>query len=194
MGIAPVTGLMKKYFPILAFITMFTGFLAGQVFFDVFESSAGQSSAQKKVYGHYEDLLKKSVFVTTEGKTIAGNAVSAPVVILNFWATWCKPCLEEFPSLVEFDQKYSDDKVLIIGINTDDESAKKDVIKTIKKYNMTFSNVEDVDGSWLEKFMITAIPVSIIFHNGEVIEVSNGAKDFMSGEFQEKIDGLLKLN
>ena len=83
---------------------------------------------------------------------------------------------------------------MIIGINTDDDSAKKDVIKTIKKYNMTFSNVEDVDGSWLEKFMITAIPVSIIFHNGEVIEVSNGAKDFMSGEFQEKIDELLKSN
>ena len=72
---------MKKYFPILAFITMFTGFLAGQVFFDVFESSAGQSSSQKKIYSHYEDLLRESVFVTEKSKSIAGNAIEAPVAV-----------------------------------------------------------------------------------------------------------------
>lgn len=184
---------MKKYFPILAFITMFTGFLAGQVFFDVFESSAGQSSSQKKLYSHYENLLKESVFTTRDGKSIAGNAVKAPVVIVNFWASWCKPCLEEFPSLTALDKKYSDDQVLILGINTDEPDASKDVIKTIKQFGLDFPNVEDKDGKWLEKFMITAIPVSIIYHKGEVLEVSNGAKDFISGEFIEKIDGLIKL-
>ena len=171
---------------------MFTGFLAGQVFFDVFESSAGQSDAQKKVYGHYENLLKSSVFTTRDGKTIAGNAIKAPVVIVNFWASWCKPCLEEFPSLTELDQKYSDDQVMILGINTDEPDAQKDVIKTIKQFDLKFANVEDKDGSWLEKFMITAIPVSIIFHEGKVLEVSNGAKDFVAAEFTEKLNEILK--
>ena len=183
---------MKKYFPIFAFIAVFTGFLAGQIFFYVFESSAGPSSAQKMQYSHYENLLKSSVFTTRDGKTIAGNAIEAPVVILNFWASWCKPCLEEFPSLSEFDQKYSDQQVQIIGINSDEESAAKDVIKTIKQFQLDFPNVEDKDGSWLEKFMITAIPVSIIFHQGKVVEISNGAKDFMSGEFIQKIETWIK--
>lgn len=185
---------MKKYFPILAFITMFAGFLAGQVFFDVFESTAGQTSAQKKVFSHYENLLKSSVFTTRDGKTVAANAVKAPIVIVNFWASWCKPCLEEFPSLVELDEKYNDDQVYILGINTDEAAAKKEVLKTINKFNMKFANVEDQDGSWLEKFMITAIPVSIIFHEGKVLEVSNGAKDFVSGEFLEKVDQILATN
>lgn len=172
---------------------MFTGFLAGQVFFDVFESSAGQSDAQKKIFGHYENLLKTSVFTTRDGKTIAGNAIKAPVVIVNFWASWCKPCLEEFPSLTELDQKYPDDQVMILGINTDEPDAQKDVIKTIKQFDLKFANVEDKDGSWLEKFMITAIPVSIIFHEGKVLEVSNGAKDFVAAEFTEKLNEILKV-
>ncbi len=188
----PDAGAMKKYFPILAFITMFSGFLAGQVFFNIFESTAGQSSAQKKISSHYENLLKSSVFTTREGKTIAANALAAPIVIINFWASWCKPCLEEFPSLVELDKKYSDDQVFILGINTDEPEAKKEIIKTIERFGMQFANVEDKDGSWLEKFMITAIPVSIVFHNGKVLEVSNGAKDFVSGEFIEKIEQLIK--
>lgn len=189
----PDIGVMKKYFPILAFITMFTGFLAGQVFFDVFESSAGQTSAQKKIYGHYESLLKESVFVTQKGKSIAANTVDAPIIIVNFWATWCKPCLAEFPSLSELDEKYDDNQVLIIGINTDEASASKVIDKTLKNYNLNFPVVLDQDGSWLEKFMIRAIPVSIIFYKGEVIEISNGAKDFMAAEFTEKINSLLNL-
>jgi len=183
---------MKKYFPIFAFIAVFAGFLAGQVFFDVFESTAGQSSEQKSQFAHYENLLKKSVFTTRDGKTIAGNAIKAPITIINFWASWCKPCLEEFPSLVELDQKYSDEQIQIIGINTDEADASKEVTKTIKQLALNFPHVEDQDGSWLEKFMITAIPVTIIFHQGKVIEVSNGAKDFVSGEFLEKIESLLK--
>ncbi len=172
---------------------MFTGFLAGQVFFDVFESSAGQSSAQKKVYSHYESLLKESAFVTRSGRTIAGNAIEAPIVILNFWATWCKPCLEEFPSLTSLDQKFDDNQVQIIGINTDDIDAKKEIAKTIDNYKMKFPNVLDSDGVWLEKFMITAIPVSIIYYKGQVVEVSNGAKDFTAEEFIEDVKSKLKL-
>lgn len=185
--------MMKKYFPILAFITMFTGFLAGQVFFDVFESSAGQSSAQKKIYSHYEDLLRASVFVTDKSKSIAGNAVEAPIVIINFWASWCKPCLEEFPSLTALDEKFEDKQVQIIGINTDEADATKEVSKVLKNFSMKFPNVLDSDGVWLEKFMITAIPVSIIYYKGEVLEVSNGAKDFMAEEFLEDLNKKLKL-
>ncbi len=172
---------------------MFTGFLAGQIFFDVFESSAGQSSAQKKKYSHYESLLKESVFVTKAGKTIAGNAIEAPIVILNFWATWCKPCLEEFPSLTELDEKFNDQQVQIIGINTDEADAKKEISKTIENNNLKFPNILDTDGVWLEKFMITAIPVSIIYYKGEVVEVSNGAKDFVAEEFLESLRSKLKL-
>jgi thiol-disulfide isomerase/thioredoxin len=48
------------------------------------------------------------------------------VVLVNFWATWCGPCLTEMPWLIEFQQKYADRGFTILGISMDDEG-KKDV-------------------------------------------------------------------
>ena len=52
--------------------------------------------------------------------------------------------------------------------------------------------MSDKDGILTDRFMVSAIPVSIIYYNGKVIEESQGAKDFYSEEFQETIEKMLK--
>ena len=47
------------------------------------------------------------------------------VVLLNLWATWCKPCLAEVPALVKLQEKYRDRGFEIIGLNTDDGDTKE---------------------------------------------------------------------
>src|SRR5690554_3237274 len=117
--------------------------------------------------------------------------VAEPIIVLNFWASWCRPCLEEFPSLVQFQEKYKG-KVKVIGINGDEENPRENALKTQKKYGLNFPSTLDNRGRIGEKFLINTYPVSIIFHQGKVIYVSKKLHNFMDESFLKMIDSHLK--
>jgi cytochrome c biogenesis protein CcmG/thiol:disulfide interchange protein DsbE len=65
------------------------------------------------------------------------------VVVLNFWATWCPPCIEEMPSLVQMQQKMKGKGVEVLAISVDaDQSAYKDFLK---QHNVDLLTVRDAD-------------------------------------------------
>jgi cytochrome c biogenesis protein CcmG/thiol:disulfide interchange protein DsbE len=65
------------------------------------------------------------------------------VVVLNFWATWCAPCVEEMPSLVQLQQRFKDKGVTVVGISIDvDRDAYH---KFLKDYKIDFLTVRDPD-------------------------------------------------
>jgi len=183
---------MKKILP-FKFIILSVIIVAGALF--VPENgylSAKKSDEINKKHQHYEAILKDLNVKSVKGKSFNKKNLLKDVVILNFWASWCTPCLEEFPSLVSLRKNFETKKLQIIGINSDEENALRNIKKVTKKYKLNFDIIQDKDGAITDKFMISAIPVSIIFHNGKVIEVSNGAKDFSSEEFKEKLEPILK--
>lgn len=176
---------MKRFVPVFVFIFTLVVYLMGQVMFKNGETNARNTESDKKISAHYESIYKKTKVKTVKGREISLSKVKAPVVVLNFWASWCKPCIAEFPSIVEMKKKFSDEQVLFLGINTDSEDQMKSIKKTVKKHGLNFPIVADLDSKIVEDFKIEAIPVSIIFANGKVIEVSNAQKDFDSGEVVE---------
>ena len=58
-----------------------------------------------------------------DGREIRLSAHRGKVVLLNFWATWCAPCLAEMPRFVAWQQKYSGRGLQIIGVSMDDDEA-----------------------------------------------------------------------
>lgn len=134
--------------------------------------------------------ISKLNFKTFNNKKIN---LSAPIVIINFWATWCRPCLEELPSLVALRKKFSEEKLSIIAINEDHEDITKNIKKIIKKFNLNFSIVTDENDKYLDFFYVKALPVTFLFNNGKIVKVTNGATDFSSIEYINELNSMLNV-
>lgn len=177
---------MKKFFPILM-ITI--GCLFAFEYRWVFAKSAKLSKTKASFY---ESVYNTSKFTNLNNTKLDLPKVKSDIIILNFWASWCRPCISEFKSLVELKSRFSDSEIRIIAINGDEEDQAKNVKMIKEKHKLNFDIVLDTDSKILESFKITAIPVSIIFYKGKVIEISNGAKDFSSIESVNEFKKYLK--
>jgi thiol-disulfide isomerase/thioredoxin len=188
-----VTGsaMKKKLIPILLFILAFTGFLTSQILWDNFHSNAELVAEDKQKYSVYETNFQALNLTTSKKTTIELKKDATPIIVLNFWASWCIPCLKEFPSLVQFQDKYKG-QVKVIGINGDTENPEELIRKTEAKYQLNFESVADPHERVAEMFMIRTYPVSIIFHQGEVIYVNKKMHNFMDSKFLDLIDNALK--
>ena len=181
----------KKLIPVLLFIMAFSGLLTTQILWDSFNSKAELIDQDKQKYSIFENQFQTLNFTTTKNNLISLKNDSTPIIVLNFWASWCVPCLKEFPSLVQFQEKYKG-KVKVIGINGDTEDVKENIRKTEAKYKLNFDSVDDSNEVISSKFLIQTYPVSIIFHKGKVIYVNKKLHNFMDEEFLKIIDVALK--
>lgn len=60
------------------------------------------------------------------------------VLVLNFWATWCKPCIEEFPGLVKLQETYGRERLDVVFVSVDDDAkAKQKVTAFLRRMNVT---------------------------------------------------------
>lgn len=174
---------LRKYLPVLIFILAFTSLLGGQIAFDLLDIKARPSPKKKSLLVHYRNVFSKLKLTTTKARELRPAKSSTPIVLLNFWASWCGPCLSEFPSIVKMKKHFGDNKVLVIGINGDDKDQLAQIERISQRYGLNFPHVADKNGSILNEFLITSIPTTVIFHKGQVLKVTNGEQDFNSTEF-----------
>lgn len=164
-----------------------------QVFLDSQLPQAKDASQNEKTYQGLANSLKSLELTDSKGKLIKFDGHFNDLVLINFWASWCQPCLEEIPSLVQFSKSDLGQKVVIIGINGDEESAKAKATKLIEKSKMNFSNVWDFDGKIFEKLNVSAVPVTVLFKKGEVLKIYREPVDFEAEEFKLNIKNWLSL-
>ena len=83
-----------------------------------------------------EQTLIRPEFTMTDinGATRNIKEWDGHIILLNFWATWCPPCLEEIPGFIELQAQYGDQGFQIIGIAIDDEEAVREFAKE-KNFN-----------------------------------------------------------
>lgn len=106
--------------------------------------------------------------------------------VVNFWASWCAPCVKEFPYFEKVSKEYDIDKVKFIMISLDFQSkVDQHLIPFLKKNKVSLDVVlmTNVDyNSWINKVDTTwqgAIPATLIFNNTKKI------RHFHSGEVEE---------
>jgi thiol-disulfide isomerase/thioredoxin len=103
------------------------------------------------------------------GKPISIAQLRGKVVLINFWATWCPPCREEIPALIELQKKYTD-QLQIIGIAQDSGSA-EDVRRFAEANGMNYPSV--LSSPELEKRFpgVYALPTTFMLdHDGRIAQ------------------------
>jgi cytochrome c biogenesis protein CcmG/thiol:disulfide interchange protein DsbE len=74
-------------------------------------------------------------------RSVTLSQLKGQIVVLNFWATWCPPCIEETPSLVQMQQRMKDKGITVLAVSVDvDESAYR---QFIKDHGVTLLTVRD---------------------------------------------------
>lgn len=183
---------MKILFSSIFFIVAMLGILAGQDFFNLDEISAVQSKHNEKRKKHYEQIFQKTKFKTFKGKEFDLKSEKTPIVIINFWASWCRPCISEFASLKSLVKKYGEKNILVLAVNTDQENQVKAIKKITKKYKLDFPVVPDKKGSIVSKFLVENIPFSLIYVGGKLHKIEEGETDFMAISLTSELEKHIK--
>ena len=112
------------------------------------------------------------------------------VVVLNFWATWCPPCVEETPSLVSMQSRLKDKGVIVLGVSVDADGDAYH--KFVKDHGINFLTVRDVDQKSNNLYGTFKFPETyIIDRNGIVRRKFIGPVDWNS---REVMDFLVKIS
>lgn len=110
---------------------------------------------------------------TVGGQTIKLSDFKGEFVVLNFWATWCVPCIKEMPELQKAHQFSGNNNIKIIGVNLGE--SKKKVDKFIRDYHLSFPVLLDGFGNTSEKYKVRSLPVTyLITPDGIIREEING--------------------
>jgi cytochrome c biogenesis protein CcmG/thiol:disulfide interchange protein DsbE len=114
-------------------------------------------------------------------------------VLLNFWATWCKPCIEEMKAYKKLYEDYKDKGFRIVAISIDDESSVAKVKPFVKSKRYPFTVLLDTNSEVARKYYALAVPFSVLLNkSGKIVFTHLG---YMKGDelnMKNEIDKLIK--
>jgi len=119
--------------------------------------------------------------VRDSDRTVTLSQLKGHVVVLNFWATWCPPCIEEMPSLVRMQQRMQSKGVTVVAVSVDvDESNYK---RFLREHGVNLLTVRDPDQKSNSLYGTSKFPETyIIDRSGVVRRKFIGAVDWTEPE------------
>ena len=117
-----------------------------------------------KVYTLTTTKGEKITFEISNG-VLFSKQLNGKTVLINFWAPWCKPCLQEMPTLVKLQEKYKDD-LIVIAVLFDKKQKLEELKKFMKKYNINFPVTIGAENHILAKSLddVKMIPESFLYN------------------------------
>ena len=113
---------------------------------------------------------------TLDGATIDLAGLRGKVVMLDFWASWCKPCRDEAPVLSEVYLDYAERAVEFVGVDIWDR--RQDAIEYIDRYQITYPNGVDENGAIAINYGVRGIPEKFfIDQDGMIVKKFVGPVD-----------------
>ena len=138
-------------------------------------------------------------FQDSTGENFNLKNFGGKILLLNFWATWCDPCVEEFPSMLRLIKKYKGD-IVLVAVSLDENP--KDLNKFLKIFKVDPAKpmkglvlLNDPNKVLSEKFHLVALPETIIAGRDlKMIRKISGSENWDSPMARRFFDDILKKN
>jgi cytochrome c biogenesis protein CcmG/thiol:disulfide interchange protein DsbE len=115
------------------------------------------------------------------------------VVVVDFWASWCKPCRQSIPWLNELRTKYGGQGLVIVGVNVD--AHRTDAEKFQRDTPIGFEVLYDPEGKMAETFGLQGMPTTFVFdRGGKLVHTLLGYREARRADHETEILNLLKRN
>lgn len=137
---------------------------------------------QKKLSTYQWKLVDKN------GKTVSLEEFKGKIIFINFWATWCPPCIAEMPSMQRLYDDYQD-KIVFLFVTTDSFERANSFLA---KENLNLPVFQSVSNPPLEMESSTIPATYLVDQKTNVVVAKIGSADWNSDSFREKLDVLLK--
>ncbi len=132
--------------------------------------------------------------VDLNDKEVRLSNLRGKVVFLNFWATWCKPCKEEMPSMEVLYRNFEKDGLVVLAVSIDRVTTTKDIPPFIKSMNLSFPVLIDSWGKTDMPYKRLGVPETfIIDQEGVIREIVIGPRDWTRLDSLNVLTGLLKV-
>lgn len=177
----------REWLSVFAFSFIAVAVVAGVWIFTNRETLTGQ--AMGEVNRPAPDFTAPEL----RGGTIELSQYRGKVVVLNFWGTWCEPCKRELPALQQAYEQFSDQGLMVIGVNlTDDEQVNgqtiADVAAFLAQYGVTYPIALDTEGTITEAYRVFPLPTSFfITPDGQIryVHIGELTLDDITARFTE---------
>lgn len=134
------------------------------------------------------EIAPDFTFKTLNGDKISLADYKDKVVIVNFWAVWCGPCIHEMPALEKLNNSYKDRGLQVLGLTL--QSNIKQIPKKIEQTGVTYPILLDAEAAVADYGPFNSIPTTFIINRkGEIVNTIIGTRSYK--QFENMIKDLL---
>lgn len=126
-----------------------------------------------------------------DGKPVSLSSFRGKYVLVDFWASWCRPCRLENPNVVDAYNKFKSKNFTVLGVSLDRPDGKEAWLNAIKQDNLTWTHVSDLkfwDNAAARLYSVNSIPFNLLIDpSGKIV-----AKNLRGSELHEALERILK--
>lgn len=122
------------------------------------------------------EIIENATFQKLDGSEFSVDELEGKMVLVDFWETWCGPCLQTFPTMQKLMEEYPD-RFVVLAVTPGFNDTQEDVEQFIKKNDYDFTYVMDKNSNVSRALGIRAIPFKIVLdEDGEFVKTIVGSK------------------
>jgi len=166
------------------------------VYLSKFEKKAKEKMINKLKEEIKNEPAQQFSLLDLNGNTVSLSDFKGKTVILDFWATWCRPCVESFPAMKKAMGKYKNDNIKFLFVNTWErvEDKKTNASKFITENNYPFQVLLDEQNEVVKQFNVQGIPTKFIIDKNQNVRFESigysGKEEELLAELEQMISML----